>query len=335
MALLIELIIQPMLKRILYFGNPSHLSTRQEQVIIELRNTGEIKKAAIEDIGFMVLDNPQITLSQQLITKLAEYNIALVVCNAKHHPSSMLLHLDNHTQQAELFSHQVRATEPLKKNLWKQTVKAKIQNQAAVLDILEQKNQTTDSYPNSDSIAAEPIEEYFQKPASKTLKTLAGEVKSGDTSNREGHAAKIYWQNLFGPDFKRDRFGMPPNPTLNYGYAILRAAVARALVGSGLLPTLGIFHKHRSNAYCLADDIMEPYRPFVDLTVAKLKKENPKYHVMDKNIKATLLDVLNQDIVFEKTKRPLMVGISQTTSSLAKCFNGTRKTIEFPKIPIQ
>lgn len=333
MALLTELKKKLMLKRILYFGNPSHLSTRQEQLIIELRNTGEIKKAAIEDIGFIVLDNPQITLSQQMIAKMAEYNIALVVCDAKHHPASMLLHLDNHSQQAELFGCQVRATEPLKKNLWKQTVKAKIHNQAIVLRILEQEISLKESFPNFTPITAESKETYVNGSASRALKSLAGDVKSGDTSNREGHAAKIYWQNIFGPGFKRDRFGMPPNPTLNYGYAILRAAVARALVGSGLLPTLGIFHKHRSNAYCLADDIMEPYRPFVDLTIARLKHENPKYHVMDKNIKATLLDVLNQDIVFKKTKRPLMVGISQTTSSLAKCFSGSRKTIEFPKIP--
>jgi len=295
-----------MLKRTLFFSNPYHLSTKNEQLIVSDKESGEIKQVSIEDTGFVVFDHPNITFTQSVMQKMAENNTAVVFCNQKHHPSSLLLHLDTNSVQTELFRHQVDASEPLKKNLWKQTIESKIKNQAALLNKSGVEN--------------------------KLMDTLADRVKSGDTSNVEAHASRIYWQNIFGlKSFKRERFGMPPNPSLNYGYAILRAGVARSLAGSGLLPTLGIHHHNKYNAYCLADDIMEPYRPFVDEIVKQQMKETD-YHVLTTERKAELIGLLSCDVHFEKVNRPLMVGLSITTASLAKCFAGEQKKILYPQL---
>ena len=179
-----------------------------------------------------------------VIPKLIDNNVAVIFCDDKHMPNSMLLNLDNHHIQQELFTHQINATEPLKKQLWQQIIKHKINNQATHL-----------------------IRRY--KPQNP-LKYYANKVLSGDTTNREAVAASYYWKNIFDFDFKRERSGKYPNLFLNYGYIVLRAAVARALAGSGLLSTLGIHHHNKYNAFCLADDIMEPYRPLVDAKVIEI-----------------------------------------------------------------
>jgi CRISP-associated protein Cas1 len=296
-----------MLKRTLFFSNPFHLNVKDEQLVITNKDTGEIRQCPIEDLGFVILDHPQITLSQWAVQLLAENNVAVVFCDQKHHPSSMLFHLDTNCVQTEIFRNQIEATEPLKKNLWKQTVESKIYNQAQLLKKLGK--------------------EY------KLMEMYAANVKSDDSTNQEAVASRFYWQRLFDSEnFKRERFGNPPNPSLNFGYAILRAAVARALTGSGLLPTLGIHHSNKYNAYCLADDIMEPFRPFVDEIVCEQMKNNTDYHVINKERKAELLGVLSCDVVFEKVKRPLMVGLSITTASLAKCFAGEQRIISYPEM---
>jgi CRISPR-associated protein Cas1 len=169
-------------------------------------------------------------------------------------------------------------------------------------------------------------------PDHKALNYIAGEVKSGDTTNEEAKAAKIYWKALFGESFIRDRYGMPPNPSLNFGYAVLRAAVARSLVGSGMLPTLGIHHHNRYNAYCLADDIMEPYRPFVDKLIWKQKSTNPNYHNITNEIKADILGVLVAEVLMKKKESTLMISLALTTASLAKCFEGKNKIILYPDL---
>jgi len=295
-----------MLKRSLFFSNPYHLSVKNQQLIITDKETGEIKQAPIEDLGFVILENPQITLTIKLAQELAENNVAVVFCDSKYLPASMLLNLNVHHLQSELFSNQIQANEPLKKQLWKQTIIAKIRNQAAILKQLGK--------------------DYLK------LTVMAQKVVSGDTTNREAQASRIYWHELFEGNFSRARFGTAPNNALNYGYAILRAAVARALVGSGLLPTLGIHHHNKYNAFCLADDIMEPYRPYVDWHIVNLIEEKPFEEKLSKENKANILKILTMDVVFEKTKRPLMVGISQTTASLAKCFNGEQKKIAYPEL---
>lgn len=295
-----------MLKRTLFFSNPYHLSMKLGQLEIADKKTGEIKTVPVEDLGFVVLDNREITFTQSVMADLAANNTAVVICNDKHLPASMMFHLDTNHVQNEIFRAQVDASGPLKKQLWQQTVKHKIRNQAAVL-----------KHTGKDDEA---------------LLRIATQVKSGDTTNEEAQASRRYWSNLFGQNFKREREGMPPNPSLNYGYAILRAAVARALCGSGLLPTLGIFHRNKYNHYCLADDIMEPYRPYVDKMVWEQKNKHADYHNITTERKAELLALLSSDVIINDEKSPLMVALSSTTASLARCFHGEESKIVYPQL---
>lgn len=295
-----------MIKRTLYFGNPAYLKTVNEQMLIEMQDSGETKQVPIEDIGLLILDHQQITITQAVIAKLLTNNVALITCDSTHHPTGLMLNLDGNTLQSQKFQAQVDATIPLKKQLWQQTVMAKIENQAALL-----KTERT---------------EY------KLLQTYAKDVKSGDSENNEGKAAAFYWKRIF-PDFlefRRERYGPPPNNLLNYGYAILRGIVARSLVASGLLPTLGIFHRNQYNAYCLADDIMEPYRPFVDKAVCNIIRMNGKFLEMTPSMKKELLSIPVMDVYIDEQKSPLMNAVQRTTASLAKCFEGKTRKILYP-----
>jgi len=312
-----------MIKRTLYFGNPAYLSLTNSQLVLRLPEVEKsevlseyFKKEAtrtvpVEDIGVVVLDNKRITITQGLLAALLENNAALITCNEKHMPAGLMLNLDGHTTQQERFSAQIEASLPLKKQLWAQTVSVKIRNQASLL-------------------AA-------QKIAVENMHHWADCVKSGDGENHEARAAAYYWGNLFsevlvaGPPFRRDQEGAPPNNFLNYGYAILRAITARSLVGSGLLPTLGIFHSNKYNAYCLADDIMEPYRPFVDELVLSMVKEGQHQKELGREGKAQLMGIASADVLMEGEKSPLMVAMGRTTASLAKCFEGGQRKIIYPE----
>ncbi len=295
----------PMIKRTLYFSNPYYLSLENGQLKIQPKEDKTIQKTVpVEDIGFVVLDHPQLSFSMKLLEQLSAHNVAVVFCDSSHLPTSMLLQLDGHSTQNELFRAQIRASEPLKKNLWKQTIVAKIKNQAAHL-------------------------EQHKLPAQE-LRAFARSVKSGDTDNREGTAARLYWQRLLGKDFIRDRYGLPPNHLLNYGYTLLRAAVARALAGSGLLATLGIHHHNRYNAFCLADDLMEPYRPYVDQIALNVYADYPNEKELNKDMKASMLSLMSSDVTVSGNKRPLMIALSTTTASLARCFAGESRTICYP-----
>ncbi|MBO9620882.1 MAG: type II CRISPR-associated endonuclease Cas1 [Niabella sp.] len=295
-----------MIKRTLYFGNPAYLKTKNEQLLVELADTGEIKTAAIEDIGVLILDHQQITITHSVIAKLLANNVALITCDDIHLPTGLMLNLDGHTLQSQRFQSQLDASTPLKKQLWQQTVIAKITNQANLLQLYR--------IPN------------------KLLLNLAAKVKSGDSDNCEAQAASHYWKNIFPlfPGFKRFREGEPPNNLLNYGYAILRAIVARNLVGSGLLPTLGIFHRNQYNAYCLADDIMEPYRPYVDRIVHEIVRMNGKFLDMAPSMKQQLLGIPAMDVIIDDEKSPLMNAVQRTTASLAKCFEGASRKLLYP-----
>ena len=295
-----------MLKRTIYFSNPHRLSLKHKQLVAEERETGEVRTVPVEDIGFVVLDNMQISVSLPLIEALVGNNAAVVFCDSKHHPQSMLLNLDSHNTQTEIFRYQINAALPLKKNLWKQTIETKIRNQANLLKFLNKEYSDVFDYSK--------------------------DVKSGDTDNKEGTAARIYWSKLFGKDFTRHRYGIMPNGLLNYGYMILRAAVARALVGSGLLPTLGIHHHNKYNAYCLADDIMEPYRVYVDKRVYEIYNKNPDILILEKEHKAELLQLPADDVYIDNNRRPLMIALSQTTASLARCYAGEVKRIKYPEL---
>lgn len=296
-----------MSKRILSFSNPFHLSANLGQLVVFNKETEDEVTRPIEDIGYLILDHPQITFTTALMQWLAECNVAVIFCDSKHHPASMLLHLDTHHIQAERFRAQLAATEPLKKQLWQQTIKAKIRNQATVLQYAGQK--------------------------ALALRHLADKVTSGDTTNCEAQAARIYFKTLYGEVFIRDRDGPPPNPSLNYGYSLLRAAVARALAGSGLLVTAGIHHHNKYNSFALADDIIEPFRPFADWLIYQQIRSIPDYHHLTKERKGEFLQLLQTDCILREERSPLSVAIESVSANLAKCFKGTVKKLQYPELP--
>lgn len=310
-----------MIKRTLCFTNPAYLSLKNSQLVIKLPEVETnsslpesfraetIKTIPIEDIGVVVLDNKRITITQGVLEALLENNCAVITCNDSHLPVGMHLPLVGNTTQTERMRFQIEASLPLKKQLWQQTISAKIQNQAAVL-------------------------KQMRGTEVRNMLKWASEVKSGDSENLEARAAVYYWQNAFPmiENFTRSREGVSPNNLLNYGYAILRAIVARALVSSGLLTTLGIHHRNKYNAYCLADDIMEPYRPYVDRLVMQLYDKYPNCEELTKELKAELLQIPVLDVVISGKKSPLMIAVSTTTSSLQKCYSGELRKIVYPII---
>lgn len=295
-----------MIKRTLFFGNPAYLSTKNEQIVISYPDKEqETKTVAIEDIGVIVLENQQITITNGLLEKLTNNNVALINCDQYHLPIGLLMPLNGHTEQSERFKNQINASAPLKKNLWQQTISCKIINQAGLL--------------NEKGIPCRKMEIW------------AKEVTSGDALNHESRAAVFYWQNLIQiENFTRGQKGIAPNNLLNYGYAILRAITARAIVSSGMLPTLGIFHRNKYNAYCLADDIMEPYRPYVDLIVCHIMETEDNYEELTIEIKKQLLSIASIDVLIDGKNSPLMVAMSRTTHSLHECFEGTARKILYP-----
>lgn len=292
-----------MIKRTLFFTNKCALTTKHEQLVV--KTADRETTIPIEDIGFVVIENQETYISIPSISKLSENNVSIIFCDNKHMPQSMLLNLNSHHIQQEHFRNQINASEPLKKQLWQQIIKHKISNQASLLENIGQNNS--------------PLQYYASK------------VLSGDSDNREGVAAAYYWKHLFDFSFKRERNGEYPNLFLNYGYIVLRAAVARAIAGSGLLATLGIHHHNKYNAFCLADDIMEPYRPLVDAKVLEIISKYDEHDLITP-IKAELLKVLTETVYFQDKKSPLMVALSTTTSSLQQCFSGKSRKIIYPKL---
>jgi len=336
-----------MIKRTLYFGNPSYLSLRDAQLIVRLPEVESLtpnetspqpspfgvgvnagnelfekwKKEAvatipIEDVGIVILDHKQITITQALIEALLDNNVALITCDKTHHPTGLMLPLSGNTIQTERFRAQIDATEPLKKQLWAQTVTQKIRNQAANFKDLKLENTYFTPYIRN--------------------------VKSGDTDNCEATAASYYWANILSTpilgkqfenvSFKRNREGLPPNNYFNYGYALLRATMARSIVGAGLIPTLGIFHRNKYNAYCLADDLMEPYRPLVDKVVIEIIKEHGLDEGISKEIKIEMLKIPAMDVMLDGEKSPLMNATQRTAVSLVKCFIGEQRKIFYPEM---
>lgn len=305
-----------MIKKTLYFGNPAYLSLRNGQLVIRLPEVEKaelpdivkqetVRTIPIEDIAVVVLDNKQITITQGALAELVANSAAVITCDSKCMPMGMLLPLSGNTLHQERFRNQIEAAIPLRKQLWQQTVKAKIENQAYCL----QKNTSKSFVP---------------------LHVLARKVRSDDADNHEAQAAAYYWKNIFSDGFTRDKDGIPPNNLLNYGYAILRAVIARALVGSGLLPVYGIHHHNRYNAYCLADDIMEPYRPFVDDLVISTMKKMDISDDLTVELKREMLSIPVLDVSIGGKRSPLMIAAGLTAASLAKCYNGDAREISYP-----
>lgn len=298
-----------MIKRTLYLGNPSRLRLQNAQLIVEYGNTQqECRSIPVEDIGMLVIDHPQVSITHGIVNALINHNAAVLWCDSKHMPNGLVLPMAANDILAKKIRAQLAASEPLKKQLWKQTVQQKILNQAAVL-------------------------QWLGKPH-EPVKKLAANVGSGDPENIEGRASYLYWQTIFDPQhqFVRHRFGPPPNQLFNYGYAVLRAIVARSLVASGCLLAVGIHHRNQYNPFCLADDIMEPYRPYVDkivLTILQTANEPLTEHIT-KEQKQTLLQLPAIDVTINGEKSPLMVGMQRTTASLMKCFEGNARKIVYP-----
>lgn len=302
-----------MIKRTLCFSNPAYLSMKNRQLVVKLEKQGDDSERTatipIEDIGIVVLDCQQITITHGLMAALLDNNASVITCNESHMPVGLLLPLEGHTVQSERFQDQLTSSLPLRKQLWQQTVQQKILNQASLLRELHN------------------IE-------TGNMQQWAADVHSGDSTNLEGRAAAFYWSHLL-PDidgFTREREGNYPNNLFNYGYAILRAVIARALVSSGLLPTLGIHHHNRYNAYCLADDIMEPYRPYVDRLVIQTMHQHPGIEELTPDLKRSLLTIPTLEVRINGQRSPLMVATSQTTASLARCFSGEIRKLTFPEM---
>ena len=297
-----------MIKRTLFFGNPAYLSTRNEQLVVNFPD--EDKKEAIipiEDLGYVILEDPQITITNGLMMKLIQNKTAVITCDKQHLPCSLLQPFVGHTEQTERMRHQLNASLPLKKNLWQQTVSTKIINQALHLE--------------------------SRGRSALKLRRWSADVKSGDTGNLEAVAAAYYFQHLFSEveGFSRNQKGVPPNNLLNYGYAILRAVVARALVSSGMLPSVGIFHRNKYNAFCLADDIMEPYRIYVDAIVFDLVETGCDLSELSRKLKTELLMIPALDTLIDNKWSPLMNAVSRSTSSLYECFLGTSRKLLYPE----
>lgn len=293
-----------MLKRTLYIGNPAYLKLKDNQLQVIDTETREVRGSApVEDLAFLVLDNYQITLSHQLIVALQGNNVAIISCDAQHLPFGLMLPMNGHVEHSERLKVQMNVSEPLRKQLWKQTVEAKISQQMLLLKKLGKEYEQMTEYLNA--------------------------VKSGDSTNMEGIAAQYYWKRMY-ENFNREREGEAPNNFLNYGYSIIRSIVARALVSSGLHPTIGLFHRNKYNPYCLADDIMEPYRPYVDELVYGLMNLPTRPTELTTPIKAELLKLASCDVMMMQKLRPLMVAVSSTTSSLYKCYTGVQRVIRYP-----
>lgn len=289
-----------MLKQTLYFTTPVRLSLKNSQLVISWRDSDDIVTRPIEDIGFVIIENQQVSVSVPLLNELVRNNCCVIFCDEKYLPSSSLIGYDVNATQAESVKVQVALSEPRKKRAWQQIIETKIRNQAALLDKLNKKGDV--------------------------LKNCYSNVLSGDTSNQEGRAARIYWKHLFDKDFIREPHGFAPNNFLDYGYTLLRAAMARAIVGSGLSPIFGLFHRNRYDAYALADDLMEPYRPYVDEIVMTLLEQTE----LTKENKVQLLKVLTSDVSIGEVTRPLQIALTMTTASLVKYYKGETNKISLP-----
>jgi CRISPR-associated protein Cas1 len=295
-----------MIKRTLFIGNPARLKIRKEQLVIELHETDKCHQVPLEDVGIILIEHPQTSLTHAVLQQSMRYNIALINCDDKHMPQGIMLPLEGHVELRARYQEQLDASLPLKKQLWAQTIRAKLRNQAAHLASRGQQ--------------------------ASRLEHLAREVQSGDTSNCEGQGAAIYWAALINGNepFIRDRSGEPPNNVLNYGYAILRAMVARALIGRGLLLAIGIHHLNKYNAFCLADDIMEPYRPFVDEVACQLMDEGFDNLELSLAVKKRILMLPQRDVEIEHRRMPMWNGIIRTAQSLQRCFAGSARNLWYP-----
>lgn len=297
----------------------AYVSARLGQLIVQPFGEGKDAASSIpaEDIGIVVVDHPRVTYSHGALQALVEAGACVVFCGRNHQPTGLLLPISGHTQQVERLRLQIAASRPTVKRLWRQVVTAKVVAQARAL-------------PEGIGSTRSRLDLHRRR-----LSVLASEVRSGDTSNVEAHAARVYWSGwrCHGGDalhrWRRDPNGADPlNGFLNYGYAILRAAVARALVAAGLHPALGLHHRHRANPFCLADDLMEPLRPMVDREAFALMRDGREE--LDQASKARFLTLLAAPCKFRGDRGPLMVQLHRVTASFVRCLEGRESDLPIP-----
>lgn len=294
-----------MIKRIVEISNPARLTLKNQQMVIN-RDGFEAATVSIEDLGVLILDHPAISHTQGLLTACSNNNVAVVICDSKHTPATVILPLESHNLHTSIISKQAEITEPIRKRLWQIIIKAKIMEQAKVLNLA-----IGDDRP---------------------LSVYAARVKSGDPENIEAQAARIYWQKLFGNEFRRDRNAAGVNALLNYGYAIVRAAVARAIVGAGLHPSLGIHHHNKYNSFCLADDLLEPLRPAVDIKVYEIYKTKPDKLELTSDNKKALLEILSRNCIINDARLPLFTALHYYAASVRKNIIGETKKLGIPEL---
>ncbi|AQQ08342.1 CRISPR-associated endonuclease Cas1 [Sedimentisphaera cyanobacteriorum] len=299
------------MKRIIEISeNSCKLNIRYGQLVIASQN-GIERSIPCEDIGILLIDNSAVLYTHSVFTELLNCRAAVVLCNGEHNPAGMLLPIDSNSVQTERQKQQTQASQPLKKRLWKQLIKAKITHQGKIIS-------------------------NYNPEVGIGIAELASKVKSGDPENIEARASRLFWKYfLGGRKFKRQRGGEPPNNLLNYGYMVLRAATARAICCAGLLPTLGIHHCSRYNSFCLADDIMEPFRGYIEEKVLNIWHENPnpaELQDLSQLHKARLLETLHSSIEMEGVSGPLMTGLHKTAASLTKCFDRSAKKLSLPEL---
>ena len=301
-----------MIRKTVEFSTPgTRLSVANSQLVVE---RPDLPKATlpIEDLGVVIVDDIRATYTQSVFISLLEAGATVLVTGRDHLPVGMMLPLDAHHVQTERHRAQVETGEPVRKRAWQAIVRAKIIQQATVL------THFTGSHGG--------------------LVPMARRVRSGDPDNLEAQAAQRYWPRLFGKTFRRDREAEGVNALLNYGYAVVRAAVARGVVAAGLIPSLGVHHRHRGNPFCLADDLLEPYRPYVDWRVRQMAGENGESapDLAERDTRAALLSLLNETIHVGGRREPLLHALYTSAASLCRTLTGGDRTLALPEgLPVE
>jgi CRISPR-associated protein Cas1 len=297
------LVLSPMIKRIIDISEAAYVRLKHQQLVIE-KQSEIVGQVPIEDLGVLILQHPAIVLTQQLIVACQKNKVVIVFCDEKHLPYSLILPIgEGHTLHNKILKQQMAISEPTRKRLWQKIVQHKIKEQEQTLVMLNKE--------------------------STRLSFLSTQVKTGDSGNCEAIAAQAYWKLLFGKAFKRDADLDGVNSLLNYGYAIIRAAVARSVCGAGLHPTIGLFHTNQYNALCLADDLMEPFRPWVDYVVYQMASTNSEVTINQQS-KQALLGLMSEAVLYKKKTMPFMVALHYLMADLKRCYSNGIKTLPYP-----
>ena len=297
------LVLSPMIKRIIDVSEAAYVCLKHQQLVIE-KQSEVVGQVPIEDLGVLILQHPAIVLTQQLIVACQKNKVVIVFCDEKHLPYSLILPIgEGHTLHNKILKQQMAISEPTRKRLWQKIVQHKIKEQEQTLVMLNKE--------------------------STRLSFLSTQVKTGDSGNCEAIAAQAYWKLLFGKAFKRDADLDGVNSLLNYGYAIIRAAVARSVCGAGLHPTIGLFHTNQYNALCLADDLMEPFRPWVDYVVYQMASTNSEVTINQQS-KQALLGLMSEAVLYKKKTMPFMVALHYLMADLKRCYSNGIKTLPYP-----